>query len=78
MALGSLDRDGIVTAMNSLDILKFDGLAGDYTYGAPENRNPSRVSTVFKVNPDSPFGLQALKYNFTSDAAQAFVFGDVP
>ena len=33
VALGSLDRDGIVNAMNSLDKLTFDGLAGDYKYG---------------------------------------------
>ena len=74
VAMGSLDRDGIIAAMNSIDTLKFDGLAGDYKYGTPEERSPSRVTTMFKVNPDAPFGLEALKYNFTSDAAQAFVF----
>ena len=72
--LGSLDREGIVEAMNSLDVLSFDGLAGDYTYGPPEARNPSRVTTMFKVDPEGPFGLESLKYNFTSDAAEAFVF----
>ena len=74
VAMGSLSRDGIVAAMNSLDTLKFDGLAGDYTYGTPENRDPARVTTVFKVNPDGPFGLESLKYNFTSSAAAAYVF----
>ncbi len=29
---------------------------------------------MFKVNPDAPFGLESLKYNFTSDTAGAFVF----
>ena len=72
--MGSLDRDGIVAAMNSLDVLTFDGLAGDYEYGTPEERNPSRVTTVFQVDPEGPFGLHALKYNFTSDAATAFAF----
>jgi ABC-type branched-subunit amino acid transport system substrate-binding protein len=72
--LGSLDRDGIVAAMNSLDVLTFDGLAGDYQYGPPEQRNPSRVTTVFKVDPEGPFGLEALKYNFSSDAATAYEF----
>lgn len=74
VAMGSLDRDGIIAAMNSLDTLKFEGLAGDYKYGTPENRDPARVTTVFKVNPDAPFGLESLKYNFTSSAAAAYVF----
>jgi hypothetical protein len=26
------------------------------------------------VNPDAPFGLESLKYNFTSSAAEAYVF----
>jgi len=51
-----------------------DGLAGDYTYGPPEQRNPSRVTTMFQVTPGGPFGLKSLKYNFTSPAAQAFEF----
>jgi ABC-type branched-subunit amino acid transport system substrate-binding protein len=72
--LGSLDRDGIVEAMNSLDVLTFEGLAGDYQYGTPEERDPSRVTTVFEVDPEGPFGLNALKYNFSSDAAAAFEF----
>jgi len=76
VAAGSLDHDGITTAMNSLDKLSFEGLAGDYTYGTPDKRDPSRVSTVFKVNPDAPFGLESLKYNFTSSAAAAFAFDD--
>jgi ABC-type branched-subunit amino acid transport system substrate-binding protein len=72
--LGSLDRKGIVAAMNSLDVLRFEGLAGDYHYGPPEQRNPSRVTTMFKVTPGAPFGLKSLKYNFSSAAAEAFQF----
>ena len=72
--LGSLDRKGIVTAMNSLDVLRFEGLAGDYPYGPPEQRNPSRVTTMFQVTPGAPFGLASLKYNFSSPAAEAFQF----
>jgi ABC-type branched-subunit amino acid transport system substrate-binding protein len=72
--LGSLDRDGIVEAMNAIDVLQFDGLAGDYEYGPPDERNPARVTTMFQVSPDGPFGLEALKYNFSSEAAEAFEF----
>jgi len=76
VAMGSLDRAGIISAMNSLDKLTFDGLAGDYGYGTPDQRDPARVSTMFKVNPTAPFGLESLKYNFASDAAKAFEFSN--
>jgi hypothetical protein len=72
--LGSLDRDGIVEAMNSLEALKFDGLAGDYPYGPPEARDPSRITTVFEVDPNGPFGLNAVKQNFSSATAEAYEF----
>lgn len=74
VASGSLNRDGIVKAMNSLDKLTFDGLASDYPYGPPEARDPSRFSTMFKVDPAAPFGLRSVLFNFTSEAARAFNF----
>lgn len=74
VAMGSLNRDGVMKAMNSLDKLTFDGLAGDYPYGPPETRDPSRFSTVFKVDPAAPFGLRSLAFNYTSEAARAFTF----
>jgi ABC-type branched-subunit amino acid transport system substrate-binding protein len=72
VALGNLNRDGIVKAMNSLDKLTFDGLASDFRYGPPEKRDPSRFSTMFKVDPAAPFGLRAVLFNFTSEAARAY------
>ena len=74
VAMGSLNRDGIVKAMNSLDKLTFDGLASDYKYGPPEKRDPSRFSTIFKVDPAAPFGLRSVLFNFTSEAARAYTF----
>ncbi|CAN5598167.1 ABC transporter substrate-binding protein [soil metagenome] len=72
---GDLSREGIVEAMNGLETMTEDGLLGTYEWGAPEDRNPPRVSTVFSVNPDAPSGLEALsEENFTSDAAEAFEF----
>ena len=74
VAAGDLSREGIVSAMNSLDKLTFDGLSGDYGYGAPADRNPPRVNSVFKVDPASPGGLAVLKANIESDAAKKFSF----
>ncbi|MEX2194780.1 MAG: ABC transporter substrate-binding protein [Thermoleophilaceae bacterium] len=71
---GDLSREGIVEAMNNLGTFSTDGLGGDYEYGPPEERNPPRQSTLYQVNPESPFGLEALETNFSSDAAEAFEF----
>jgi ABC-type branched-subunit amino acid transport system substrate-binding protein len=72
--LGDLSRAGILEASNQLGRVTFDGLTGDYQYGAAENRNPPRSSTIFAVDPTKPFGLKTVKYNFTSDAAGKFEF----
>ncbi|MET0238146.1 MAG: ABC transporter substrate-binding protein [Kibdelosporangium sp.] len=72
--LGNLSREGILDALQKLGTVSFDGLAGDYAYGATETRNPPRSSTLFTVDPARPFGLKTLKYNFTSDAAKSFEF----
>jgi len=47
----------------------FGGLTGDFTYGAPADRSPPRVNTIFKVVPTAPLGIQALKEDFQSAAA---------
>lgn len=72
--LGDLSRAGIVEAMNTTEKFTFDGLVGDYGYGPPEKRNPSRQTTLFKINVAKPFALEELKFNFTTDAAKAFEF----
>jgi ABC-type branched-subunit amino acid transport system substrate-binding protein len=72
--LGNLSREGILDAMQKLGTVSFDGLSGDYVYGATESRNPPRSSTLFTVDPTKPFGLKTLKYDFTSDAAKSFEF----
>jgi ABC-type branched-subunit amino acid transport system substrate-binding protein len=73
---GDLSREGMLEALESLDVLEFGGLFGDYNYGegGVENRNPPRVSTIFEIDPAAPGGLSALDTNFTSDAAKDFEF----
>ena len=48
----------------------FDGLSGDYQYGPAEERNPPRTSTIFEVDPEKPFGLGTLEYQYESEAAK--------
>jgi hypothetical protein len=70
--LGDLSRQGIVNALNKLGTVSFDGLTGDYTYASPAQRVFPRASTIFKVNPAKPVGLEKVKYNFESDAAKTY------
>ncbi len=72
--LGDLSREGIIEAMNSLSELAFDGLFGTYTWGAPEDRDPPRLSTVYSIDPEAPTGLAVLAADVESDAAKAFDF----
>lgn len=72
--LGDLSRAGIKKAMEEVGTLEFDGLSGDYKYGKVADREPPRTSTIFKINPAKPIGIETVKYNFTSDAAKKFEF----
>jgi ABC-type branched-subunit amino acid transport system substrate-binding protein len=74
VAAGDLSREGIVEAMNSIEELTFDGLTGDYGWGAPEDRVPPRASTIFSVDPEAPAGLAVLERDIVSPAAEAFEF----
>lgn len=72
--LGDLSRQGVSRAQRRLGTVSFGDVLGDYTYGAPAGRNPSRVSTIFRIDPERPGGLAVVKQNFTSEAARRFDF----
>jgi ABC-type branched-subunit amino acid transport system substrate-binding protein len=55
--LGDLSHDGIAKALEELGTVSFNGLSGDYTYGAAGDRVPPTKSSIFKVDPASPTGL---------------------
>ncbi|MGQ0639700.1 MAG: ABC transporter substrate-binding protein [Gemmatimonadaceae bacterium] len=74
VALGNLSRSGVLQAMAELGVVSNQGVMGDYGYGLPENRQPPRVSTVFKVNPSLPYGVELVKGGIQSPAATSFAF----
>jgi ABC-type branched-subunit amino acid transport system substrate-binding protein len=76
--LGDLSRQGLLTAMGKMGKVDFDGLTGEYSYGAPETRNPPRQTTIYKVDPAKPGGLAKVKYEYTSDAAKKYEFKALP
>jgi ABC-type branched-subunit amino acid transport system substrate-binding protein len=73
--LGDLSRAGIMSAMNKVGVLTFDGLSGDYSYGTgAASRVPPRANTIFSVDPTKPGGLTKVagKVNFISSLAQQY------
>ena len=72
--LGDLSREGIKKAMEEVGTLTFDGLTGDYEYGAADDRNPPRTTSLFKINPAKPIGIEKVKLSFESDIAKEFEF----
>lgn len=74
VAGGDLSRAGLARALAEVGTLRFDGLSGDYVYGPPAQRVAPRVSTIFRVNPAKPLGLEAVKTNFETDTARRLTF----
>lgn len=72
--LDDLSRAGILRASETLGLVSFGGLAGDYRYGPAADREPPRSTTIFRVDPEAPIGLRALNSGYVTPAAQAFVF----
>ena len=74
VAGGDLSRAGIVAAQRRLGTVDLEGLFGNYGYGAPEQRNPTRTTTIFRVNPAVPGALEAVKASFITKAGAEFSF----
>ena len=72
--LGDLSHEGIIEAMDSLDELEFDGLLGEYGWGAPDDRNPPRANSIFEVDPNKPIGLGLLVAEHQAPFAEDFEF----
>lgn len=74
--LGDLSRDGILEAINALGDVSFEGMLGDYTYGPPAKRRPPTASTIFKIDPAKPNGLDIVKADYEASSAKAFKFDE--
>ncbi|MDE0805519.1 MAG: ABC transporter substrate-binding protein [Acidimicrobiales bacterium] len=73
LADDDLSREGIKAALEGIGEVAFDGIFGDYTYGAPADRVAPKSTTIFKFNPDSPAGLEKID-ELTSPSAESFDF----
>ena len=72
--LGDLSKDGLLKASDELGSVSFDGLTGDYGYGPAAERKPPTTTTIFEVDPEKPFGLGKLAYQYESEFAAEFEF----
>jgi ABC-type branched-subunit amino acid transport system substrate-binding protein len=77
--LGDLSREGLATALEELGTVEFGGVFGDYTYGAPEDREPPISTSIFRPNADVaqfPTGLELVEQDYTADSAEDFDLGN--
>jgi ABC-type branched-subunit amino acid transport system substrate-binding protein len=72
---GDLSKAGIQKALTQVGTLKFDGLVGDYKYGkSASDRDPPRASTINKISPGKPIGLEIVQPGTASSAAKKLKF----
>jgi ABC-type branched-subunit amino acid transport system substrate-binding protein len=70
-----LSRDGLFNAFNSVGTVSLMGLYPDAHYGSsPNQRVPTRDSTIFQPDATVPGGVKAISSDFTGSAAQASQF----
>ncbi len=72
--LGSLTREGVVEAFESLEDVDMGGLLNPISYGPScEDKIPATGSTIFRVDPESPTGLSG-EAQVDSDVIAQFPF----
>jgi ABC-type branched-subunit amino acid transport system substrate-binding protein len=72
---GDLTRDGVFKAFESLQQVDLGGLYPPVTYGSsPDQRVPTRDSTIYQVDSQSPAGVKEIAPDFTGTAAKASKF----
>lgn len=72
--LGDLSRAGLLQASSTLGTVDFNGLIGNYTYGPADQREPPRSTTIFRVDPNNPMGLSALRTSYAAPGVETFQF----
>jgi ABC-type branched-subunit amino acid transport system substrate-binding protein len=72
---GDLSKAGIQKALAQVGTLKFGGLLGDYKYGkSAKDRDPGRASTIDKIAPGKPIGLEIVQPMTASATAKKLKF----
>ncbi len=71
---GDLSRAGIAKALTTLGVVAHGGVVNDYRYGAVDAREPSRVNSLFAIDPSRAGGYAMVERDHASATANAFTF----
>jgi ABC-type branched-subunit amino acid transport system substrate-binding protein len=63
---GDIGRDALIRAYESIPTMDFGGLGGLHHYGPVDQHRPPVDSSVFSVDRKKPYGLAAMKTDFTT------------
>ncbi|MGE0554521.1 MAG: ABC transporter substrate-binding protein [Gemmatimonadales bacterium] len=74
LASGDLSRTGLLRALDGLGTVPYGGLWAEYRYGPPARREPPRVVSIFRIDPDGPWGVRLLAKDYTTPAANDLTF----
>lgn len=73
LSLGDISRDGLLKALESSKNIDLAGLLPNPSFGTtPDERVPSRETSIFKFDPNAPDGTVLLGKSFASDLAKAY------
>ncbi|HEX2909558.1 MAG TPA: ABC transporter substrate-binding protein [Chloroflexia bacterium] len=73
---GDISRDGLFKALESSKNIDLAGLLPNASYGStPDERIPSRETTVFRLDTAAPDGTVVVDKSFASDLAKSFKLG---
>jgi hypothetical protein len=72
--LGDLSRGGIVRASQAIGSVDYQQMMGAYRYGAPEDREPPRMTNIYRPDPANPMGLSAVRKGYAHPGAAAVTF----
>lgn len=71
IASGDLSREGLLTALETLGTVT---AWSDYQYGPIATREPPRSNTIFRIDPQGPFGMGIEARNVSVPAAASYQF----
>ena len=71
-ASGDISREALLKALENTSVMDFGGLGGEHRYGPVKDRQAPRATSVFKANRQKPYGLEAVKFNFSSQTVASY------
>ncbi|MCB0994214.1 MAG: ABC transporter substrate-binding protein [Acidimicrobiales bacterium] len=74
VSMGDLSHEGLQAALADLGEVELDGLADNYVYGTPENREPASASRIFHFDPEGGPNLMTQVAQVDSALIESFEY----